>query len=192
MTDHHLPSTSYTASTALAQLNHMAPAYDWAALVLGAHASSVARQGVAGGDAALDWGYASIAQRCLRHTVINDGDVEQAIGVVEDAIMPLARPWPHPVHASTLACVCDAVLQWLPHLAAEAGDGVAELAAWRLYPTGAVEALFNRFADVAMGGPARGLVLSAQAVASLVIVRECLHHWGMQTLALPVAQPAAD
>ena len=42
MTDHHLPSTTYTASAALAQLIHMAPTYDWAALVLGAHASALA------------------------------------------------------------------------------------------------------------------------------------------------------
>ena len=181
-----------SASAVLAQLVHAAPMYDWAVLVLGAQASSVARQGVAGADVALDWGYASIAQQRLRHAVINDGDVEQAIAVVEDAIMPLARPWPHPVHASTLACVCDAVHEWLPHLLAEMGDGVAALAGWRLYPTGAVESLFNRFADIAMGSPARGLVLSTQAAASLVVVRECLHHWGMQTLALPVAQPTAD
>ncbi len=166
--------------------------YDWAVLVLGAQASSLARQGVAGVDVALDWGYASIAQQCLRHAVINDADVEQAIAVVEDAIMPLARPWPAPVHASTLACVCSAMGDCVPHLGDGWGDGLGEVAGWRLYPTGAVESLFNRFADIAMGSPARGLVLSAQAAASLVIVRECLHHWGMQTLALPIAPLATD
>ena len=35
-----------------------------------------------------------------------------------------------------------------------------------------------------MGGPARGLRLSNDQAATLILIRECLHHWGMQTLAL--------
>lgn len=156
-----------------------ASTHDWAVLALGEEASKVARQ--TAGEQALVWGYASIARQCLRHTPVSDGDVEQAIAVVEDFIMPLARPWPRPVVASTLACISPPLRLLLPHL----GSGVAEVTGWRLYHTDAVETLFNRFADIAMGGPARGLDLSAYAVSSLIVVRECLHHWGMQTLALP-------
>lgn len=181
MTHINTPTHSHTASAVVAQLALAAPTYDWAVLVLGAYTSSVARQGMCGGEVALDWGYASVAEQCLRHAVVNDAEVEHAIAMAEDRIMPLARPWPHPAAASTLACAGDATREWQAHL----DDGKGDVADWHLYTTEAVEVLFNRFADIAMGGPARGLALSAHAVASLIIVRECLHHWGMQTLALP-------
>ena len=102
---------------------------------------------------------------------------------VEDAVMPLVRQWPAPGAQSSLLCLGDDVKTIAEQLTI--GADSQPNTALRIYSTTAVEDLFNRFADTVMGGPARGLRLSNDQAATLILIRECLHHWGMQTLALP-------
>ena len=162
------------------------PGRDWAILAIGSTSSRVQRQQPAGqppSEHPLSWGNNSLAAKCLRHFPPTEADVETAIMEVEDAVMPLVRQWPAPRAQSSLLCLGADVKTIAAQLAI--GADSQPNTALRIYPTTAVEDLFNRFADTVMGSPARGLQLSNDQAATLILIRECLHHWGMQTLALP-------
>jgi len=160
------------------------PGRDWAWLNIGSDQSTVARQQSASPLVhALPIGSASLARRCLRHNPPDDADVEAAIATVEDTVMPLVRMWPAPSAQTSLLCTAPEMESLLQQLAAPA-DVTEATAVLLLYPTDAVENWFNRYADTVMGGPLRGLALSQGQIALLIMVRECLHHWGMQTLAV--------
>ncbi len=160
------------------------PTRDWVWLDIGADHSTVRRQHGDGALAhALPIGSASLARRCLRHNPPDDADVEAAIATVEDMVMPLVRAWPAPLPQTSLLCTAPEMASLVQQLATPA-DVSEATAALLLYSIDAVEAWFNRYADTVMGGPQRGLALSHAQIALLIIVRECLHHWGMQTLAV--------
>ena len=174
-----LPSDDLLA-LCMAQL----PARDWAWLDIGTDRTTARRQHTGGAlTHALPMGNASLAARCLRHSPPSDADVEAAIATVEDTVMPLVRAWPAPAPQTSLLCTAPEMASLIQQLATPA-DVTEATDALLLYPADAVEDWFNRYADTVMGSPLRGLALSPVQIALLIMVRECLHHWGMQTLAV--------
>lgn len=126
----------------------------------------------------LPLGYGQLATQYLGYPAAGAGQVEQVIELVEDQIMPLTRSWPAPGPHLTLLCSA-------PDMAAL----IAQLPdpQTALHTTDAVEQLFNRYANHMMGGSHSGLQLAPAQAALLILLRECLHHWGCQQVALQVA-----
>lgn len=127
----------------------------------------------------LPLGYGQLATKYLSRPPVGAGQVEQVIELVEDQIMPLTRGWPAP--GPQLAFLCRA-----PDMAALAAQLPDPQAA--LQTTDAIEQLFNRYAHQMMGGSRSGLQLPPAQAALLVLLRECLHHWGCQQVAVQDAQ----
>ena len=127
----------------------------------------------------LPLGYGQLATQYLSRPPVGAGQVEQVIELVEDQIMPLTRGWPAP--GPQLALLCRA-----PDMAALAAQMPDPQAA--LQTTDAIEQLFNRYAHQMMGGSRSGLQLAPAQAALLVLLRECLHHWGCQQVAVQDAQ----
>lgn len=102
-----------------------------------------------------------------RHDPPMPRELEHAITAIEDAVMPLARrlpPW------SILVVSGGAMHEPVPSL-----DGLA---------LGDVERLFQQLAAVAEGRPAAssGLPPGPTSAATLLIVREFMHHLGFESL----------
>ncbi len=111
--------------------------------------------------------------------------IERAIDIIEDAVMPL-----HALAAGahTLLVRDDALHALARQADAGARTGARAHAAPLELP--AVERLFNRLADRAAGRPASqdGLPTDAASSAALLLVRELMHHWGLARLqVLPAA-----
>jgi len=162
----------------LAALQARFPDHDW--LVLQAdpdacHVWRVAAQNASPIRHDLPLGYGQLATQYLSRASAGAGQVEQVIELVEDQIMPLTRSWPAP--GPQLALLCSA-----PDTAALLAQLPDPQAA--LQTTDAVEQLFNRYAQHMMGGSHGGLQLTPAQAALLVLLRECLHHWGCQQVAL--------
>ena len=99
--------------------------------------------------------------------------LENAIAKVEDAIMPVGQHLPA---GAQVLCTDDTVLRELIHAATGQPEALSASRA-------AIEALFSDLARQAQGGAhAVHLPATPQAAAALLIVRECMHHWGMQVL----------
>lgn len=183
-----LPATlSAPLSTALppglAALQARLPDHDW--LVLQAdpdacHVWRVAAQNASPIRHDLPLGYGQLATQYLSRASAGAGQVEQVIELVEDQIMPLTRSWPAP--GPQLALLCGA-----PDMAALVAQLPEPQAA--LQTTDAIEQLFNRYANHMMGGSHSGLQLAPAQAALLILLRECLHHWGCQQVALQ-AEPS--
>ena len=105
-------------------------------------------------------GVRGIADACFRHDPPTPFEIEQAIDVVEDALMA----------APGELLINDPLLHSLPGLQA---DG-ARLA------RDEVEAIFQRLASASLGNPGAlaGLPPGRDAAAALLILRECMHHLG--------------
>lgn len=162
----------------LAALQARFPDHEW--LVLQAdpdacHVWRVAAQSASPIRHDLPLGYGQLATQYLSRASAGAGQVEQVIELVEDQIMPLTRNWPAP--GPQLALLCSA-----PDMAALVAQLPNPQAA--LQTTDAVEQLFNRYAQHMMGGSHSGLQLTPAQAALLVLLRECLHHWGCQHVAL--------
>lgn len=123
---------------------------------------------------ALPLGVAALVQTQLRDAPPTALEVENAIAVIEDAVMPLHRLLPPGARLESddgpmreLALVC--------------GVPPSEPMVWTLE---ALESSFNLLASVVMGSPAAqaGVPLDAASVARLLVLRECLHHWGFDAL----------
>lgn len=123
----------------------------------------------------LPLGYGELATQYLRRPPVTAGHVEQVIELVEDQIMPLTRSWP--AAGPQLSLLCSA--PDMAALIAQLPDPQAPL-----QHTQAIEQLFNRYANHMMGGGHSGLQLSPEQAALLILLRECLHHWGCQQVAL--------
>lgn len=106
--------------------------------------------------------------------------LENAIATVEDAVMPATR-WLAEPPAGTAPPFTLSTRSPLLREVAEAA-GVAPSAQPRHLSRQAVENLFNRLADQAhrAGSVDATLPQRAQWVAALLILREGLHHWGVQ------------
>ena len=160
-----------------------------AALHLGDEASALAMGSAAQPERviALDLGPATLARRFFASDRPGEAAIETAIAEVEDAIMPL-RPALRP----------DA---WLVSTDA-AVAAVAELAglSWRAGPAtldrDTVEALFNRWAALALGRPASqdalpvGGPVAGRFAATLLVLREWLHHLPQTVLAVAPVAPS--
>lgn len=118
-------------------------------------------------------GPGSVAARCFRQEPPTAVEMERAIDLVEDALMPLARVvptgrglWP----AGALA----AALPMVPGRLRED-----------------VEDLFQRLASVALGHPAAGVGLPQDRVfvAAVLLLRELMHHLGFASLAAQEGVP---
>jgi hypothetical protein len=125
----------------------------------------------ADGDA-LALGPARLVREWLRHDPPTGAELEAAIEVVEDLVMPLHGRWP-----------ADEELRVV---SAEAAVGkLAALAGERL-TRDALEDVFNRAAAVAQGRPrSRDPELAqGQVMATVLVLREAMHHLGFTRLVL--------
>lgn len=116
------------------------------------------------------------ARRFFRHAPPTPLELEHAIEAVEDAVMPLRAQLP----AGAALASRDAAL-WA--LARHAG---VEGAAAVFLSLEAVERLFDRLAARAAGRPAPqdALPVDGASAARLLILREALHHWGLDGVTL--------
>lgn len=123
-------------------------------------------------------GASELARQILRHTPPRPLEIEQAIELVEEAIMPARARLPEMLQLQT----ADPRLR---RLVAEVRPANLEQASAPLWlDTDAVENLFNRLVARAEGRPAPedSLPVDGESAARLVIVREILHHWRLAGL----------
>ena len=116
----------------------------------------------------LPLGTASLARQWMRHTPPTPLDIEHAIEVTEDVLMPLAAKLARTEQLQLSGSGAALILQ---------GVGAAPDVAlhWSLDE---VEDLFNRIAMVSQGRPIghEASPAAPEFYAAMVIVRECLHH----------------
>lgn len=112
-------------------------------------------------------GSIAAVRRLIRHEPVNAAELEAAIAEVEDLIMPVLRVLPS---AEALEVsgqdLCVVIAAASP---AARGQPVS---------IEAIENLFNRLADVAMGSPRGrlGAPYTSALALSLVVLREVMHH----------------
>lgn len=124
----------------------------------------------------LDIGARATAAAHFRHPIPTAAELEHAIMVVEDAVMP-ARAALSP---DSVLYTADAGIR---QVAIAAGlEAQPEL----LLTLPVLEAAFNRVADIASGSPAAAEpALDDPAYApTLLILRECLHHLGFSGIVI--------
>lgn len=123
----------------------------------------------------LDLGSARIARDYFHHDPPTSREIERAIDFAEDEIMRLGKPEDA---ASTLWSTSAALQTW----AAVAGASM---------PIEAVEQWFQQLASVALGQPGamQGLPLGREAAATLLVLREFMHHRG-HALLMAIEAPA--
>ena len=116
----------------------------------------------------LPLGIASLARQWMRHTPPTPLDIEHAIEVTEDVLMPLAAKLARTEQLQLSGSGAALILQGV----GAATDAVLN---WSLEE---VEGLFNRIAMVSQGRPIghEALPTAPELYAAMVIVRECLHH----------------
>ena len=116
----------------------------------------------------LPLGTASLARQWMRHTPPTPLDIEHAIEVTEDVLMPLAAKLARSEQLQLSGSGAALILQGV----GAATDAVLN---WSLEE---VEGLFNRIAMVSQGRPIgqEALPTAPEFYAAMVIVRECLHH----------------
>jgi hypothetical protein len=116
----------------------------------------------------LQLGTASLARQWMRHTPPTPLDIEHAIEVTEDVLMPLAvklaRTEQLQLSGSGAALISQGV-----------GAAPDAVLIWSLEE---VEDQFNRIAMVSQSRPIghEALPTAPEFYAAMVIVRECLHH----------------
>jgi exopolyphosphatase/pppGpp-phosphohydrolase len=127
-------------------------------------------------------GYAPQGHLHLRHEPPTPFELENAIAVVEDAVMPLAKRLPLPSELVGAGPALEA-------FAAASGKAQRDVR----IELGEVERLFQQLAAVSEGRPVAsdGVPSGAVFAATLLIVREFMHHLGFEaiTLASPVTPP---
>ena len=122
----------------------------------------------------LPLGAVRTARDCFRHTPPNALEIETAIMVVEDEVMPLRAQ----LAGGSALCSSDAGVAQIALLAGVSpGDSLS---------LDALERVFNRLADVASGAPvaSSGLPADPAFAARLVILREFMHHAGFDAIRL--------
>lgn len=116
----------------------------------------------------LPLGTASLARQWMRHTPPTPLDIEHAIEVTEDVLMPLAAKLARTEQLQLSGSGAALILQAVGAVP----DAVLHLSLEE------VEGLFNRIAMVSQGRPSRQEALPAEPefYAAMVLLRECLHH----------------
>jgi hypothetical protein len=117
-------------------------------------------------EVVVDAGVDHLASTVFRHDPPTPAELEQAIDIVEDALM--ATRLAHTERGELVTA--DALIRSMPGLHDEGSRLTRD----------EVEALFQRMASVSLGNPgARGdLPAGNQACAALLLLRECMHHLG--------------
>ncbi len=125
-------------------------------------------------------GARSIAQRVFLHDPPTPAELEQAIDLVEDSLM--AAGLRHAARGNLVAD--DAAL--MPQLGLVSTGGIAS--------RDEVERAFQRLASVALGQlQTKGTTpLDREQAATLLILRECMHHLGYEGVRGAVSGPAVD
>lgn len=111
---------------------------------------------------------------CLRHEPATAAELEAAIAVIEDQLMPAVRQLPPHRRLATSAPEVRRI--------AEAA-GLGNLPNLRL-TIETVESLFRNLADMAYGAPAARLGMPSDRAfaATLLLLRELLHHGGFDSV----------
>ncbi|CAM4067268.1 hypothetical protein [Paracidovorax anthurii] len=125
----------------------------------------------------LDVGSYATAAACLRHQPPTGAEVEQAIAVVEDAVMPVRAVLP----AGSALYTADADIRRIALQAGIPAQPEMQL------PLEALERVYQRMASRAMGGAPQGsdaVEDDPAFIATLVILRECLHHLGFEGISI--------
>lgn len=159
------------------------------ALHLGGEASALALGRAAQPERviALDLGLATLARRFFASDRPGEAAIETAIAEVEDTIMPLrpalpSEAWLVSTDADVAAVAAQAGLSW------QAGPATLD--------RDTVEALFNRWAALALGRPASQDVLpiggpvAGRFAATLLVLREWLHHLPQSALTVAPVAPS--
>lgn len=126
----------------------------------------------------IDLGAARIARDYFRHDPPSAQDIERAIDFVEDEIMRLGKVT---VVATKLWSTSDALQAW----AAVSGPTMA---------IDTIEQWFQRLAAASLGQPGavQGLPAGREAAATLLILREFMHHRGHSEITFVDAVRAQD
>lgn len=124
----------------------------------------------------LDLGTARIVSGCFRHDPPTAQEIDRAIDITEDAIMQLGRP------ADVRAPLLSSSPALRPWAALSGPTMTIEL----------VEQWFQRLASASLGQPAamQGLPSGREAAATLLLLREFLHHRGHAAIAFVEPPPA--
>jgi len=156
-----------------------------ATLQVGDEQSSLVLSGTSDADGLLNIpvGVQQLLRQVLKHSPPTPGELEAAIAVIEDAVMPLHALVPANAELqSTDACIWDLALAVNP-----AAQGGMDLS------IDAVEQLFDLLAALALGRPASiaGIPSDAGFAAALLMVRELMHHLHFNSLRVagPQRQP---
>jgi exopolyphosphatase/pppGpp-phosphohydrolase len=117
----------------------------------------------------------------IRHDPPTPLELENAIAAIEDEVMPLAKRVPR---SSALVAVGGAIHD-VALAAGKSGNGEISL------PLADVEQLFQQLAAVSQGRPASssGLPSGIAFAATLLILREFMHHLGFEAVAIGAGDP---
>ena len=120
-------------------------------------------------------GWARTADDCFRHDPPTPAELEQAIELVEEEVMRARTAGPN-----------DAVLRASGAALREVADAAGAGDTLTLDP---VEQLFQRVASESLGNPAarRGLPAGRRFVATVLILREFMHHRGFASVRFDAA-----
>jgi hypothetical protein len=120
----------------------------------------------------------------LHHEPATSDELEAAISEIEDALMPAIRSLPERRLLVTSAPEVWEVVR---------GAGLSGSPEVNL-DIATVEQLFNRLADVAFGAPAAqlGIPSNRAFAATLLILREVLHHGGFDSIIVMESLPTAN
>lgn len=144
-----------------------------AVLHIGANESTLTIAGDAARVVHIALGHAGVPATLFRGDLPTGLELEEAIAVVEDQVMPAVRQ----LSGVTELVTTDPGLR---DLAAAASVGVDEV-----LPLERVEWLFDELSRAALGSPAASLPFAPTraAAATLLILRELMHHGGIRALA---------
>lgn len=145
-------------------MNHL----DTTRLRLEAHRTTLSAPGAA--EVAVVAGVDDLASTVFRHDPPTPAELEQAIDIVEDALM--ATRLAHTERGELVSS--DTLIRALPGLHGDRSRLTRD----------EVEALFQRMASVSLGNPGAGSDLPAgrRACATLLMLRECMHHLGFEAV----------
>lgn len=127
-------------------------------------------------------GLQTLVDRHLSAEHVSALTVEQAIAEVEDAVMPWHKQLPNTAQLLTADVVVVTLARW--------ASMPSDTGSWQ-FTTEAVEALFNRWVARVQGRPYREdpLPASGPLVAALLVLRECLHHLGLESITVVNLEP---
>ncbi|NMM04708.1 hypothetical protein [Polaromonas sp.] len=150
-------------------------------LELGGNTSAV-RSGEGATPAAKEFklGVESLVQQCLLHQPPSPIELEHAIELTEDVVMPLASQF-----ATSPLLVLQGMGAQVISKAIQAGGLVQTTLTLDM-----VESLFNRLVAVSAGRPAsqESLPIDKCLFASLLILREFMHHLGFTQVTLQTSR----